>query len=80
MMISALVFVGCAVNKPTTAEQNTQKHRYANRQTTSIKVRRETVLITVPSKGLCPNAATAPTRNNAQQATRRKNACSAAAI
>ena len=37
MMISALVFVGCAVNKPTAAEQNTQKHRYANRQTISIK-------------------------------------------
>ncbi len=37
MMISALVFVGCAVNKPIAAEQNMQKHRYANRQTTRIK-------------------------------------------
>ena len=37
MMISALVFVRCAVNKPTAAEQNMQKHYYANRQTTHIK-------------------------------------------
>ena len=79
MMISALVFVGCAVNKPTTAEQNTQKHRYANRQTTRIKVRRENVLIIVQAKGSVLTA-TAPTRNNAQKATRRKNARSAAAI
>ena len=74
MMISALVFVGCAVNKPTTAEQNTQKHCYANRQTARIKARRENVLIIVQAKG------SVLTRRLHRLETMHKNARSAAAI